>query len=282
MKLTCLPNIVPLQTDSLIQIDMTRFLSLVFFLFITFQSFAQTSDLSQYSFVVIPNQFDFQNASDQYQLNSMTKFYLDKNGFNSFLAGDIPNADRCDGLFADVEELKAVFGTKLQIVLKDCNKNEIYRGPEGKSKFKEFEKSYQDALRKAFEGLDMLKVKQKDVVLLNEKSTTIPEINKEFKQLETRISSDNSGLHLPSENYSNYSSGGNSFILRKIGEGYSLYSESDISGDDLVLLGKIIVLDTLVKFMDASGQVKDAAFEVDGTLKIGSASSAIVYKKVKN
>lgn len=257
---------------------MTRFIPLAFILFITFQNFAQTSDLNQYSFVIVPNQFDFQSSSDQYQLNSMTKFYLDKHGFNSFLAANTPNADRCDGLYADVEELKTIFGTKLQLVLFDCNKNEMYRGPEGRSKFKEFQKSYQDALRSAFKGLEILQIKQKDVVLLNDKSAVTSEIKNEIKQFET----DNKGLNLPAENYLNYSSGENSFILRKIGEGYSLYKDAATSGDDLVLLGKIIILNEMVKFMDSSGQVTDASFDNDGTLKIGPASSMTVYKKVEN
>lgn len=268
---------------------MTRFISLLFLLLITFQSFAQTSDLNQYSYVIVPNQFDFQNASDQYQLNSMTKFYFDKNGFNAFLTSDSPNADRCDGLYADVEKLKTVFGTKLQVVLRDCNKEEIYRGPEGKSKFKEYEKSFQDALRKAFYGMDRLRVIQKDVTLLEEnashkKQNGTEKLVKKEDRSETRIPSLNTpkGLNLPSDNYSNYSADGKSLVLRKTGEGYSLYEESTVAGDDLVLVGKIIILDKLVKFMDSSGQVNDAVFDNAGTLTVGTGSSSTVYTRVKN
>src|SRR5690606_22772405 len=116
--------------------------------------------------VVVPERFEFLKTKDRYQINSMMKFYFEKSGFNAYLADSAPNANRCDGLYADLEELKALFGTKLQLVLKDCNDNEIYRGQEGRSKYKEYDKSYQDALRKAFVSLEAMRVHQKDVVLL--------------------------------------------------------------------------------------------------------------------
>lgn len=262
---------------------MKRIITLVFLLFIAFQSFAQTSDLNKYTYVIVPNQYAFQNEPDQYQLNSMTKFYLDKNGFNAFLASDSPNADRCDGLYADVEQLKTIFGTKLQVVLRDCNKKEIYRGLEGKSKFKDFEKSFQDALRKAFVGMASLNIKQEGMIALKDKDDGEKQnLKDELATIRSLDKNVNADLNLPSDTYSNYSAEGRSFLLRKMGEGYSLYEESAVAGDDLVLIGKIIILDKLVKFMDSSGQVNDAVFDNAETLTIGTGSSSKVYKQVKN
>src|SRR5690606_16166126 len=62
----------------------------------------------------------------------------------------------------------------LQVVLKDCNANEIYRSQEGKSKYKEYDKTYQDALRKAFKSIEALGIKQKDVELLNDTTSNLP------------------------------------------------------------------------------------------------------------
>lgn len=257
---------------------MTRFISIIFSLFMVFQSFAQTSDMSQYSYVVVPQQYDFQGYADQYQLNSMTKFYLDKYGFNAFLTNERPNTDPCDGLFADVEKLNTIFGIKVQVVLRDCNRNEIYRGAEGRTKFKDFEKAYQDALRKAFSGMSLLNVDQKEIIVLTEKLAE----NEKPNIIVPAKSGTLDNLRLPSETYSNYTSEGHTFLLRKIGDGYSLYQESAVDREDLVLVGKVIVLDKLVKFMDLSGKVNDAAFDNAGTLTIGSGSSLTIYKKVKN
>lgn len=254
---------------------MTRIIPLLLSLFMVFLSSAQTLDLNQYSYVVVPDKFEFQSDWEQYQLNSMTKFYLEKSGFNTFLAKERPAAERCDGLYADVEKLSTILGTKLQIVLKDCQNNEIYRSQEGRSKYKEFEKAYQDALRKAFASMENLHVKPKQLQALSAEieTTSEPKVSK---------SKASNSIGLPTNSYSNYSSSGQSFVLRKIGEGYTLYKESSTDGEDLVLVGKIVIMDTLIKFMNASGEVSDASFDESGNLIIENKSSSVVYLKENN
>lgn len=261
---------------------MTRFLILSVSLFLAANAFSQNTNLSDYSYVVVPEKYDFLKEKDQYQMNSMSKFYFEKSGFNAYFVDDKPNANRCDGLFANVEELKSVFGTKLQIVLKDCNDNEIYRSQEGKSKYKEYDKTYQDALRKAFNSITALRVKQKDVVLLTEMASNTPALNQtrlktEDAELTKPKVSRVSGNLLPDAKFSNYSNSGKTFLLRKTTEGYSLYEESASSEDGLLLKGKIIVMDKVVKYMDASGKVSDASFDPSGNLTIKDGTSVTNY-----
>ncbi len=263
---------------------MTRIIMLAVAFLLTANLSAQDTNLSNYSYVVIPEQFDFLKSKDEYKLNSMTQFYFEKNGFNSFLAGETPNADRCDGLYADVEELKTVFGTKLQIVLKDCNNNEVYRGQEGKSKYKEYDKTYQDALRKAFNSIETLRVEQKDVVLYTKDKSE--NASKEVKQIsekqEIKMPKDDSNAEntLPDAKFSNYSNSGKTYLLRKTGEGYSLYEESSKAADGLLLKGKIIVMEKAVKYMDADGKVSDASFDASGNLSIKDGATVTVYQAV--
>lgn len=260
---------------------MTRFILLAITFLLTINVGAQNMNLSDYSFVIIPQQFDFLKNKDQYKLNSMAEFYFDKSGFNAYSAAEAPNTNRCDGLYANVEELKSVFGTKLQVTLKDCNGIEIFRSQEGKSKYKEFEKSYQDALRKAFNSIDILRVKQKDVALLNDNhtvthQTVVTEVNTPVK-----IPGINTSENImPTEKFSNYSNSGKTFLLRKTAEGYSLYEESTSAEDGLLLKGKIIVMDTVVKFMDTSGKVSDATFDAAGNLTVKDGSSVTIYQSV--
>ena len=47
-----------------------------------------------------------------------------------------------------------LFTTKLNIVLKDCHGTVVYTSGEGKSKIKDFEPAYQDALAKAFATME--------------------------------------------------------------------------------------------------------------------------------
>tara|TARA_R100000278_G_scaffold97852_1_gene74876 strand:+ start:88 stop:879 length:792 start_codon:yes stop_codon:yes gene_type:complete len=262
---------------------MTRYLLLSLALIFSVGAAAQNTNLSDYSYVVVPEQFDFSKSKDQYQLNSMAKFYFEKSGFNAYLADSAPNANRCDGLYANVEELKTLFGTKLQVVLKDCNDNEIYRGQEGKSKYKEYDKSYQDALRKAFSSVELLNVKQREVVLLG----TAQVASSEERQPKSQISASSkpktsmvSGNLLPDAKFSNYSHEGKTFLLRKTSEGYSLYEETASAEDGLMLKGKIIIMDNVVKFLDTSGKVANASFDVSGNLSISDGASTTVYTSV--
>src|SRR5690606_34259158 len=244
---------------------------------------SQNTNLNDYSYVVVPEQFDFLKGRDQFQINSMAKFYLEKNGFNAYLADSAPNANRCDGLYANVEKLNTLFGTKLQVVLKDCNDNEIYRGQEGKSKYKEFDKSYQDALRKSFSSLKSLHVKQKDVVLLTSRNNNTIDSretkpNPEMVELSKPKVSRVSGILLPDAKFSDYSNSGKTFLLRKTAEGYSLYEESASAADGLLLKGKIIVMNDVVKYMNTSGNVADASFDPSGNLIIKTDGTSMIYK----
>ncbi len=263
---------------------MTRFLLLSIAFLLAAGANAQRTNLSDYSYVIVPEQFEFLNGKDQYQMNSMTKFYLEKSGFNAYMAEAAPNADRCDGLYADVENLKTILGTKLQVVLRDCNNNEIYRSQEGKSKYKDFDKTNQDALRKAFKSIELLGVNQKDVVLLpNNKMNAVASSpkNAETKasvSFNDKVSNNTSETSLPDLKFSNYSLNGKSFLLRKTGEGYSLYEESSKADDGLLLKGKIIVMDQVVKYMDATGKVFDANFDASGNLTIADGASSTVYR----
>ena len=263
---------------------MIRFLLLSITFLLTLGAFSQNTNLSDYSFVIVPEQFDFLKGKDQYQMNSMTKFYFEKSGFNAYLADAAPNANRCDGLYADVEELKTILGTKLQVVLKDCNENEIFRSQEGKSKYKEFDKTYQDALRKAFKSIEMLGVNQKNVVVLKENTTTSISSytekanSKVTTPIKAEISNISDKIILPDSKFSNYSQNGKTFLLRKTAEGYSLYEESSQTEDGLLLKGKIIVMDKMVKYMDTTGKVSDASFDTSGNLTIQDGSVATIYK----
>lgn len=262
---------------------MTRFLLLSIALFLTTTVISQNTNLSEYSYVVVPEQYDFLKDKDQYQMNSMSKFYFEKSGFNTYMANSAPNANRCEGLYANVEELQSVFGTKLQVVLKDCNNKEIYRSQEGKSKYKEYDKTYQDALRKAFSSIEALGVKQKNVVVLNDSDykTTVSKETKltseDAEQSQPKVSKVFGNL-LPDAKFSNYSHNGKTFLLRKTTEGYSLYEESTGAEDGLLLKGKIIVMDKVVKYMDTSGKVSDATFDASGNLTVKDNSAATIYK----
>lgn len=255
---------------------------------------SQTTNLSEFSYVIVPDHFDFLDGKDKYELNSMAKFYLEKNGFNAYLNSETPNANRCDGLYASVEKLPSVLRKKLQVTLKDCNGFVVYTSTEGTSKYKEFKSAYQDALRKAFKSFATLNVHQKDIVLLNgelasstpvavekKPKTTVSEnssINtKEIKNASTET---NVASLVPTTTFSNYTFNGKAYLLRKTAEGYGLYEETTTTNDGLLLLGTIQgeTSDKLY-FVTPEDAIYKAAFDASGNLSIQKENTSEVYKK---
>ncbi|QAA81584.1 hypothetical protein EI546_07530 [Aequorivita sp. H23M31] len=254
-------------------------------LFIFSMAFSQKAELSNYSYVIVPDSFDFLKEPDQYKLNSMTMFYLEKSGFHPFFESNAPNANRCDGLYADVEKLTSILGARVQVVLRDCKGNEVYRSEVGRSKVKDYEVGFQDALRRGFKDLERMGVQQKDLVLLTDSELTSSDsaifsnssIEKSKPRTETAHSSE---PLLPTSKFSSYSLDGNSYLLRKTADGYYLYEENTNSEDGLKLVGKIITLKNLIKFMDDTGKVFDVIFDSTGNLTIQNDSSSNTYRLV--
>mgnify|MGYP000085230457 CR=1 FL=1 len=130
--------------------------NLIFSLFVFVQTFVFSQrDLHSYRYIIVPEQFYFLDAPDQYQLNSMAKFLLEKKGFLVFGAHDaIPEnlaMSNCEGLFFKLEKDSNLFQTKLQFTLLDCHRKKVFESDLGVSREKEYRKAYQESLRKTFE-----------------------------------------------------------------------------------------------------------------------------------
>ena len=206
------------------------FLTLVIIVTCSNLSLAQKR-LSDYSFVVVPDEFEFLSKANQYQLNDMAKYYLTKNGFNTYYFSELPSVDNCDGLWADVESISGFTRTKILVVLKDCKGIEVYRSQPGASKQKEYKKSYQDALRKAFLSFEELNVQQKAVVVRTSASVvSSQEASVVIAPLESKS---NRG---PVNKFNAYTYNAKSYLLKRVEGGYNVY---DASGAELILKGTI-------------------------------------------
>ncbi len=143
---------------------MNKIFLVVFFLLFTIQNCFSQKTLSDYTYVIVSEQFSFLNEKDEFQLNSLTKFLFNKHGFHAYFNNEVPsNVKRCNGLWANVEGSPGFIYTKIEIVLKDCNGNEIFRSIKGTSKGKELKKAYYESMRKAFKSIEILRVNQKEI-----------------------------------------------------------------------------------------------------------------------
>ena len=195
---------------------------------------AAQKSLSDYSFVVVPDKFEFLSKANQYQLNDMTKYYFTKNGFNTYYFSELPSVDNCDGLWADVVSVSGFIRTKIIVILRDCKGNEVFRGETGTSKQKEYRKAYQDALRKAFISFKEVALKQKTVQL--KPNPALTNQDGALVVFSPTPAKDSKVIKGPVNQFNGYTYNSKAYLLKNVGGGYNLY---DASTEDLVLKGII-------------------------------------------
>jgi hypothetical protein len=123
------------------------------FLLLIVSSYGFSQSINDYVAVIVPTKYEFVKSENQYRLNTLTKFNLKKAGFEAFYTNEIiPKEynERCSLLYVDVNEEKGFLVTKLNITFKDCYGTVIYKSEVGKSREKEYEVSYPEALNNAF------------------------------------------------------------------------------------------------------------------------------------
>lgn len=124
---------------------------LFFFTLLTSFSFAQS--INDFRAVIVPLKFDFQKKQNEYRLSTLTKYNLNKAGFEAFYAEEPNSYDKCSLLYIDVVNMKAFLATKMYFVLKDCTGKEIFKSTTGYTKEKDYQLAYTEALNEAFNSL---------------------------------------------------------------------------------------------------------------------------------
>lgn len=124
-------------------------------LLLTISSFSQA--LNDYKYVIVPSKFKFFKDADQYRLNTVTKFYLQNFGFETYFDNDqLPAVlvdKNCNKLFVDVDENNSMFATKIKINFKDCKGKILFTSTEGTSRSKEYAIAYNEAFRTALKSI---------------------------------------------------------------------------------------------------------------------------------
>lgn len=123
---------------------------------ITITSYSQNT-LNNYKYVLVPEKFEIFKTENQYGLNTLTKMLLEDKGFTVYMANAaLPPelaANKCNALKAELADKKGFFVTSISLVLKDCQGNIVFKSKEGKSREKEWQAAYDEALRDAYSSL---------------------------------------------------------------------------------------------------------------------------------
>ena len=132
---------------------------LVMFLLVSAVGFAQ--NLNGYKYAMVPSKFTFLKEENMYNLNLLTKMYLQKYGFETYYnnetAPDEFVTSNCNKIYIDVLENNNMLTTKLKIVVKDCKGTILATSEEGTSREKEYLVAYNLALRMALDNFGVLK-----------------------------------------------------------------------------------------------------------------------------
>lgn len=213
----------------------------IFYLVFCFGMFASVAaqDLNDYRYVRVPERFEFSKEDNQFQLNALTAFLLEKKGFTALYKKGIPQGvDPCEVLTVNVHNESNLFRSRLYVTLEDCNNQTVFTSQTGSSKEKEYQVSYHEALREAFASIEELNynpnVAEKNTSGINAaENEQIPEViidpaitsegiekvaAKEISSRENKISSQEDQIQ-------KFLNGPNTYILMKSAVGYDLFKE---------------------------------------------------------
>ena len=167
--------------------------TLVLLLVIISNSVIGQQQINNYKYVTVSKKFDFQKTEDQYQLNSLTKFLLNKEGFETLFDIEtkpqelINNA--CLNLMVRIGNNSNMLTTKLKVELVNC-KNEVVYSGDGRSKLKVYKKAYHEALRKALEPIKNVSYKYNPELIsavTNEKEVIKEEAVKNEEEIPSEV-----------------------------------------------------------------------------------------------
>lgn len=261
---------------------------------------AQEERLSAFDYVVVPDRFGFQYERDQYQINSLLKFLFNKHGFHAFFPSELPDVSRCDGLYAEIEQVNGFVWTEVSIRLLDCDGILFYQTKSGRSKLKDFAKAYSEAVRMAFESIEILGVRQGPLEILqkageeiNSDGTIKADAKVKSKSKSDRPLGNNSsdGLQtevkplkneavtfglIPDVAMMNFKSLENTYLLRRTQLGYQWYREDK---QDLIYEGKFFVVEKMLFYEDKDQMRYLAEFTPAGALILNREGQKVVFDK---
>lgn len=137
-------------------------------------SFAQEN----YKYLIIPSKFSFFKEENKYNLNAMTKFFFEKEGFQVVYESEsLPKElaeNRCLALYANAIENNSLFVTKINFEIKDCYNKVIFTSDQGTSREKDLKTAYTLVFRQALASMSG-KLNFKSSKVSNEIVTSIPQ-----------------------------------------------------------------------------------------------------------
>jgi len=202
--------------------------------------FSQSNNSISSKYIIVKSTFDFLKQVDRYRTSSFAKFLFEKEGFKVYLDNEqLPEElyyNKCKAMFVNIKDDSNLFYTKNFIELLDCNGNLIHTSQIGKSKLKDYEKTYRQSIRNAFSTFKNL-----DSVYTSFSSAKIIKLKKKESNLEiaTKPKETKQEIIKPVLNSSN--------SVKKNNSSYSFLTAQDISSGYQLLNSKNEVIFIILK-----------------------------------
>jgi hypothetical protein len=134
-----------------------KYLLSLLFIAIAFFATAQNEALNSYKYIVVNNQYEFQNEANHYRFNELVAYEFKKRNFTSFRNSEVLPADLnrgdCNALQVKIEK-SGMFKVGFVISLVDCTGNTVFETKKGLGRTKSFDKAYFEAARDAMTSFD--------------------------------------------------------------------------------------------------------------------------------
>lgn len=146
--------------------------------------FAQSLSVNAYQYVIVPKTFDFQKRPNQYLINTVLSYELRQLGFETLYDDEISKElaqNPCKALRAKLRDESTMFSTKVVLDLLDCEGEVVISTEEGKSKIKDFEAGYREAIQKALSSWGDLGYAYDPSVLNSEATNKVDEVTESVK-----------------------------------------------------------------------------------------------------
>ncbi|MCA0931000.1 hypothetical protein LCM02_00975 [Lutimonas saemankumensis] len=173
-------------------------------------SFAQ-NELDPYKYIIIPKKYEFLNKENQFRVNSYMKHLFEKEGYNTIYQGENYPDDLlenpCLGVKAMVSDQSSAFTTKVFIFLENCQDEVVFKTAQGKSKVKDMNKTYVDALNKCFVEIQSLDYTYNSSLAMNSGRTEESKIDSNQESVVTAEKETVLAKETPEKDLKNESSG---------------------------------------------------------------------------
>lgn len=111
------------------------------------------AQLNSYKYIIVPKKFEGFKKENQFRTSTQVKHLFTESGFTAIYEDQIPPdlaENSCLGLRVLLLDNSALLVTRVTLGLRDCNGVTVYESAEGKSKSKEYEYAFREAINEAF------------------------------------------------------------------------------------------------------------------------------------